>query len=206
MHIIFLFLVIVSAVSQYQCDILSCRTDCSTNYPCWKETLAYHSSEIVHQLFSFGNLAVYVDNFQRNHESEVSKGENDSHIELIEKALENHLSNEVNASNLPLSLFEETKLLIFNYCTDLTLTEIESVEDLPLLQCSQSTCSSDTMNLMVLFIISVLIGGFVVIMFIVESCQILHQRKIAKTFMGSARSPDVYKINNPIFDIQTTRF
>lgn len=120
----------------YEIHVVIFRTNCSTDHQCWQDALTYHSSELVHQLFSFGSLAVYVDTFQRNHESEVchmhrtltyfsllflqvssanSNGNSSEHIALIEKALEDHLLNEANATNIPSNLFEQTKTLLFGF-------------------------------------------------------------------------------------------
>ena len=55
----------------YHIRLVIFRTNCSTDHQCWLDALTYHSSELAHQIFSFGSLAVYVDTFQRNHESEV---------------------------------------------------------------------------------------------------------------------------------------
>jgi len=47
------------------------RTNCTTNEECWRKSLAYHSSELIEQIFSFSSLAVHVDNYQRSHSNEV---------------------------------------------------------------------------------------------------------------------------------------
>ena len=47
------------------------RTNCSTDEQCWQDALAYHSAELVEQLFSFSSLAVHMEKFQQSHSSEV---------------------------------------------------------------------------------------------------------------------------------------
>jgi hypothetical protein len=47
------------------------RTNCTTSEECWKESLAYRSSELIEQLFSFSSLSVYVARYQQLHPNEV---------------------------------------------------------------------------------------------------------------------------------------
>jgi hypothetical protein len=47
------------------------RTNCTVAEECWQEALAYRSSELIEQLFSFSSLSVYVDTYQRHHTNEV---------------------------------------------------------------------------------------------------------------------------------------
>jgi hypothetical protein len=55
--------------------IILVRTNCSNNGTindqCWRDALAYRSSEFIGRLFSFSSLSVYVDAYQRYHPSEV---------------------------------------------------------------------------------------------------------------------------------------
>ncbi len=88
MRISFIFLFIYFNISQLQCETPSCkcvlidfvslviqniclRSDCTTNEECWHDALAYRSSELIEQLFSFSSLSVHVDTYQRHHSSEV---------------------------------------------------------------------------------------------------------------------------------------
>jgi hypothetical protein len=88
MRISFIFLFIYFNISQLQCETPSCkcvlihffslviqniclRSNCTTDEACWRDALAYRSSELIEQLFSFSSLSVHVDTYQRHHSSEV---------------------------------------------------------------------------------------------------------------------------------------
>ncbi|CAF2863916.1 unnamed protein product [Rotaria sp. Silwood2] len=109
MNILLFCLFILLSVSQYKCETPSCKTNCTTIEECWREALAYRSSELIEQLFSFSSLSVYVDTFQRHHSNEL----NDS-ILFVDKALENHLSNESIDGDLNINLFRTTKQLLID--------------------------------------------------------------------------------------------
>jgi len=47
------------------------RTNCTVAEKCWHEALAYRSSELIEQLFSFSSLSIHVDTYQRHHTNEV---------------------------------------------------------------------------------------------------------------------------------------
>lgn len=111
---------------------------------------------------------------------------NDS-IEFIDKSLESHLSNESIDAHLNKTLFTEAKDLLLKFvctnnslisnskfyfqCRNLTSTPVESVDKFPPLSCSISTCSSDILNYLVLFIISIITSSLVLIICIVHSFQ-----------------------------------
>ncbi len=47
------------------------RTNCTVAEECWHKALAYRSSELIEQLFSFSSLSIHVDTYQRHHTNEV---------------------------------------------------------------------------------------------------------------------------------------
>ena len=63
-------------------------------------------------------------------------------------------------------------------CQNLTSTPIETIDQLPPLSCSVATCASDTLNYLILFIISTLFSGLVLIICVVQSYQARRQSRI----------------------------
>ncbi|CAF1357496.1 unnamed protein product [Adineta steineri] len=165
-----IFCIIVFNISQYKFESLPCRTNCSNNgtidNECWREALAYRSSELIKQMFSFASLSVHVDTFQRYHPHEF----NDS-IKLIDESLEKHLINESSDSHLNINLFTETKQILVNFCRNLTTTQVESVDKIPSLSCSLYTCSSEVLNHLVLLIITAILAGLILIVCMVQFIQ-----------------------------------
>ncbi|CAF0776170.1 unnamed protein product [Rotaria sordida] len=199
MNILLVYVFILFNVSQYQCETPSCKTNCTTIEECWHEALAYRSSELIEQLFSFSSLSVHIDTFQRHHPGEL----NDS-ILLVDNALENHLLNESIVSKLNINLFQATKQLLIDLCTNLTLKPIETVEALPTLMCSLSTCSSDLRNFMVLFIISILIASLVLLICIVQLFQTYRRVYPAKKIPLLAPSTNQLSIDNSTVNLNSS--
>ena len=62
------FLLVISIC---QGEASTCRTSCSADSACWRTALAYRSSQLVEQLFSFSSLAVRLRTVQEDHSDQV---------------------------------------------------------------------------------------------------------------------------------------
>ncbi|CAF3407867.1 unnamed protein product [Rotaria sp. Silwood1] len=191
MNNLLFYLLILFNVSQYQCETASCRTNCTTSEECWREALVYRSSELIERLFSFSSLSLYIDTFQRRHSHEL----NDS-ILFVDNALENHLTNESIDSNLNINLFKTSKQLLIDLCTNLTSKPIETIDELPTLMCSLSTCSSSLTNFMILLIISILIASLILLICFVQSFQTYRRVRSSKIASPLVPASNPLAINN----------
>ncbi|CAF0903369.1 unnamed protein product [Rotaria sp. Silwood1] len=172
-------------------DIVCLRTNCTTSEECWREALVYRSSELIERLFSFSSLSLYIDTFQRRHSHEL----NDS-ILFVDNALENHLTNESIDSNLNINLFKTSKQLLIDLCTNLTSKPIETIDELPTLMCSLSTCSSSLTNFMILLIISILIASLILLICFVQSFQTYRRVRSSKIASPLVPASNPLAINN----------
>jgi len=72
---------------------------------------------------------------------------------------------------------------------------------MPSLVCSLSTCSSEKMNLMVLFIITILIASFILLMVIIQSFKTHRQVKRSKIFQQPISFVNQYASDNPSINL-----
>ncbi|CAF4502934.1 unnamed protein product, partial [Rotaria magnacalcarata] len=166
-------------------------TNCTNNEECWREALAYRSSELIEQLFSFSSLVVHVDTFQREHSSELN-----SSIGFINRTLESYLSAESTANNLTMDLLKTSKELLIDHCVNLTVEPIESMTQMPSLTCTPSSCAGNKLSFKVILIITILITSLMLVICIVQFFQTYKRAKASKPFSPRLATSNSTSINN----------
>ncbi|CAF3346864.1 unnamed protein product [Rotaria socialis] len=201
MDIVVVCLFALLSASRYPCLATSCKTNCTNNEECWREALAYRSSELIKQLFSFSSLAVHVDTFQREHSSELNNS-----IAFINRTLENYLSAESTANNLTMDLFKTAKKLLIDHCANLTVKPIESIKEMPSLTCTPSSCFGNKLSFKVILIITILITSLMLVICTVQFFQTYKRTKASKSVSPRLATSNSTSINNTTVASKSSTF